>query len=306
MKTPRAILLLCTGMLLCANVGAQQQELRLWPGAAPGSETWQFPETVTATPSGDRIVANVREPTLTVYLPEAGQGNGAAVIILPGGALRVLGMDNEGAKVAAWLNARGIAAFVLKYRTLQVDPAAPPAGPPPGMAGANRSELVISKANANPAPDDAALLEVLHFAIADAQEALKLVRANAQNWDVDPARVGLMGFSAGGGVAVGTALANQGSAYPDFLVSLYGPSLMDVELPAHAPPLFIAVGNNHFNVTNGCIALFMAWKAAGIPAELHVYDQVSSGFGMTPRDLPVDNWTARLEDWLNARGITGR
>ncbi len=88
--------------------------------------------------------------------------------------------------------------------------------------------------------------------------------------------------------------AERSDASPDFLVSLYGPSLQDVNVPAHAPPLFIAVGSTHFNVTNGCLALFAAWKAAGKPAEIHVYDRVSAGFGMTKRGLPVDSWTDRL------------
>ena len=101
----------------------------------------------------------------------------------------------------------------------------------------------------------------------------------------------------------GRALAERSDASPDFLVSLYGPSLQDVNVPAHAPPLFIAVGSSHFNVTNGCLALFAAWKAAGKPAEIHVYDQVSAGFGMTKRGLPVDSWNDRLLEWLTARKL---
>lgn len=305
MKALRLCLIVFLPML--ASLASAQEELRLWPDGAPGSEDWRFEETVTRNDGGDRVIANVREPTLTVFLPEPSAANGAAVIIAPGGALRVLGFDNEGVKVAEWLNERGIAAFVLKYRTLQVDPdAPPPAAPPAGMAGPGRTELVIRNANANPAPGNAALDEVLRFAIADAQEALKLVRARADEWNVDESRVGLMGFSAGGGVAVGTAMAPAGDAYPDFIATLYGPSLMDVELPDHAPPLFIAVGNAHFNVTNGCLALFAAWKAADKPAELHVYDQVSGGFGMGIRNLPVDGWIERFHEWMSARGLTPR
>lgn len=289
-------------------VPAPGTEMRLWPGAAPGTADWQHAETVTTSPSGDRVISNVREPTLTVFLPDAARATGTAVVIAPGGALRVLGFDNEGVKVARWLNERGIAAFVLKYRTLQQAPAdgatRRPQGPPPGAGSAPRLELVIRNANANPAPDDAALTEVLHMAVADAQAALRLVRENAPAWRIDPARIGIMGFSAGGGVAVGTALAPQSTASPDFLVSLYGPSLMDVNVPAHAPPLFIAVGSTHFNVTNGCLALFAAWKAAGKPAELHVYDQVSAGFGLTPRGRPVDAWIDRMHEWLLARELT--
>ena len=284
------------------------QEIRLWPGKAPGSERWTVPEATTTSPTGDRTITNVSDPTVTVFLPPAAQATGTAVVVAPGGALRLLGWDNEGIKVAQWLNSKGIAALVLKYRTLQVTPASgrgrgapPPALPATGPAA--RRELEIRNANANPEPDDPALREVLQMGIADAQQGLRLARRNAEAWRIDPARVGIMGFSAGGGVAVGTALAERSDASPDFLVSLYGPALQDVNVPAHAPPLFIAVGSSHFNVTNGCLALFAAWKAAGKPAEIHVYDQVSAGFGMTKRGLPVDGWSDRLLEWLVARKL---
>jgi acetyl esterase/lipase len=300
-------LLVCAGLALYAFGSARAQtELRLWPGEAPGSERWSIPESITTSPSGDRVIANVSDPTLTVYLPDAGIATGAAAVIAPGGALRVLGLDNEGVKLAAWLNERGIAGFVLKYRTLQHDPAAPRT-PPPGMplpGAAASEELVIVNANANPAPDDAALAEVLRLAVADAQAALRLVRQRSSEWRIDPNRVGIIGFSAGGGVAVGATLAPRSDASPDFLVSVYGPSLQDVHVPAQAPPLFVAVGATHFNVTNGCLALFAAWKTAGKPAELHVYDGVNGGFGMTKRGAPVDGWTERLHEWLVARELT--
>jgi acetyl esterase/lipase len=294
-------------VLLLGGFGARAQEaleIRLWPDGAPGSERWSVPESVTTSRGGDRIVANVGDPTLTVFLPDPAIATGAAVVIAPGGALRALAIDNEGTAVARWLNEHGIAGFVLKYRTRQQDGAARGGGPPPGMAGPGRRELEIVNANANPAPDDAALTEVVEMAVADAQAALRLVRARAAEWRVDPARVGIMGFSAGGGVAVGAALAEFSDASPDFLVSVYGPSLQDVNVPAHAPPLFVAVGATHFNVTNGCHALFAAWKAAGKPAEIHVYDGVSAGFGMTKRGLPVDAWNERLHEWLVARELT--
>jgi len=307
MRTRLTPLVVCAAVALCCVAPLRAQtELRLWPGKAPGSENWSIPESTTRSPSGDRVIANVSEPTLTLFLPDAAIATGAAAVIAPGGALRVLGFDNEGVKLAEWLNERGIAAFVLKYRTLQQDPSAS-RGPPPGMlrpgAGA-REELVIVNGNANPAPDDAALNTVLELAVADAQAALELVRRRADEWHVDPRRVGIIGFSAGGGVAVGTALAAKPDASPAFLVSVYGPSLQDVNVPANAPPLFIAVGASHFNVTNGCLALFAAWKAAGRPAEIHVYDGISAGFGMTKRGQPVDGWTDRLHEWLVARELT--
>jgi acetyl esterase/lipase len=298
---------LCAAIALAAmRLANAQTEIRLWPGGAPGSEGSSHPESVVSSPSGDRVITNVSDPTLTAFLPDATRATGAAVVIAPGGALRALAFDDEGVKVAKWLNERGIAGFVLKYRTLQLDPAAPHL-PVPGISGPAappRQELAIVKANANPAPDDAALTKVLEQAVADAQAALRLVREHAGEWHVDRARVGIMGFSAGGGVSVGTALAPKSDASPDFLVSLYGPSLQDVDVPAHAPPLFVAVGSSHFNVTNGCLALFAAWKAAGKPAEIHVYDGVSAGFGMRKHGLPVDGWTDRLYEWLLERRLT--
>jgi len=309
MVRPRCVALAGGLLAIAIQAGAQtREEIRLWPGRAPGTEAWTIAETTTRSPAGDRIIANVSDPTVTVFLPDAAAATGAAVVVAPGGALRILGWDNEGIRAAEWLNAKGIAAFVLKYRTLQTPPAQAPggAGAPPAAgrgAAAPRQEMTILNGNANPEPNDPRLAEVLRMGIADAQQALRLVRRNASMWRIDPGRVGIMGFSAGGGVAVGTALAEKTDAAPDFLVSLYGPSLMDVNVRPDTPPLFIAVGATHFNVTNGCLALFAAWKAAGRPAEIHVYDMVSAGFGMSRRGLPVDSWTDRLHEWLLARKI---
>jgi predicted esterase len=307
MRTHPTPLVTCAMLALCSATPARAQtELRLWPGEAPGSEHWSLPESVSTSSAGDRVIANVSEPTLTVFLPDPSVATGAAAVIAPGGALRVLAIDNEGVKLAEWLNERGIAGFVLKYRTLQQNPSAP-RGPLPGLPGPGaREELVIVNGNANPAPGDAALGEVLALAVEDAQAALELIRRRADEWRIDPARVGIVGFSAGGGVAVGAALAAKSDASPDFLVSVYGPSLQDVQVPPHAPPLFIAVGATHFNVTNGCLALFAAWKAAGKSAEIHVYDGISAGFGMTKRGHPVDGWTDRLYEWLVAGERTRR
>ncbi len=320
MKHGKQYLALATLTLSCCAWGAQPApalpqtgtEVRLWPGKAPGTENWTVQEVTTTSASGDRVISNVSDPTLGIYLPDAATANGTAVILAPGGALRLLGYDSDGVKVAKWLNARGIAAFVLKYRTLQQAPVPRPATPatPPvartGPPAAPRQELVIRNANANPEPGNAALTEVLQMALADAQAAIRLVRGNATAWRIDPARIGIMGFSAGGGVAVSAAIAERSDASPDFLISLYGPALVDVNVPEHAPPLFVAVGSTHFNVTNGCLALFAAWKAAGKPAEIHVYDQVSGGFSLTPRGLPVDGWAERVHEWLVARRLTSK
>src|SRR5688572_18461653 len=155
MSTRLTPLVVCAAAALCSAAPVRAQtEIRLWPGGAPGSERWSIPESVVSSPAGDRVIANVSDPTLTVFLPDSGAATGAAALIAPGGALRVLGFDNEGTKVATWLNEHGIAAFVLKYRTLQQDPSAPraplPGMPPPGAGP--RPELIIVNANANPAP----------------------------------------------------------------------------------------------------------------------------------------------------------
>ena len=304
---------LATGAaLLLAGIGAAAQEpleIRLWPDGAPGSEDWTVPET-----NRGGVITNVSDPTLTVYLPDPDIANGAAVVIAPGGALRALAADGEGVQVAEWLNSRGIAGFVLKYRLLQQDGGGGFGGAPrgaglraggPGRAGGapQRQEIEIVNANANPAPGNAALAEVLEFATADAQEALRLIRRNAGEWNIDPDRVGIMGFSAGGGLVVGTALGEPGDAYPDFLVSVYGPSLQDVVVPDYAPPLFIAVGANHFNVTSGVLALFDVWRKAGKSAEIHVYDGISAGFGVSQRGHPVDGWTERFHEWFLYHGL---
>ena len=127
-----------------AGVAQATQEIRLWPGKAPGSERWTVPEATTTSPAGDRTITNVSDPTVTVFLPAAESATGTAVVVAPGGALRLLGWDNEGVKVAQWLNTKGIAALVLKYRTLQTMPASgrERGAPPPGLgvAGARAAE----------------------------------------------------------------------------------------------------------------------------------------------------------------------
>jgi hypothetical protein len=180
-----------------------QEEIPLWPGKAPGTESWTLPESVSQTPRG-RIVANVSQPTLTVFLPDRAKATGTAVIFAPGGALRFLGLDDE---LIEWLRDQGIAAFVLKYRVLQAPPPAqssgnaerPSAPGPRGFGG--QSEISVAKlletANANPSPDDRKMTEVLHMAVADAQQALRLVRKNAAQWNVKPDKVGFLGISAG-------------------------------------------------------------------------------------------------------------
>ena len=312
----------------------------IWPGKAPGSEDWTFSERVTEGPGGSKTYSNVVTPTLTVFLPDEAKANGAAIILCPGGAMRMLGFA-ETERTAEWLNSKGIAAFILKYRVV---PDTPPASVgarsaaparsgarggmgmggrmPGGMGGTRGSgmgatrgrgmpggfgmggelsfrEILSRNGNANPAPDNQLHLEVIQMAIADGQQAIRVLRRDAAKYNIDPKRIGIMGFSAGGGIAIGTAVTESSDAYPDFVATVYGPSLVDVNVPSQGAPLFIAVMDGHRNVTNGCAVLFALWKEAGWPVEIHVYDHANgAGSGM-----PIATWTDRLYDWLLRRNI---
>jgi dienelactone hydrolase len=279
--------------------GYAQEEIRLWEGKAPGSEQWTHKEISTSSASSIVMIRDVVDPSMTAYLPDSSMSKGIAVVVCPGGAFRALSWESEGIAVAKWLNQHGIAAFVLKYRLLKTESQN---RRPFSMPGAG-TKLQIKNANANPDPNNEELNTVIKLATADGQQAIRLVRQHAKKWSINPSKIGIMGFSAGGGVVVGTALLNDPAAYPDFLVSLYGPSQVDVNVPANAPPLFIAVAANHKPVSMGCVALYTVWNEAGKPAELHVYSKGSGPFGMGGRGLPSDTWPDRFLEWLKAEGF---
>ena len=235
------------------------------------SEDWTFGERVTDGPGGSKTYSNVVTPTLTVYLPDSAKANGAAVILCPGGAMRMLGAETE--RTAEWLNSKGIAAFILKYRVVPDVPpvagSARPAGPSPGVISGMGNELSFReilnrRGNANPASDNQEHLKVIAMAISDGRQAIRILRRDAAKYHIDPKRIGIMGFSAGGGVAIGSAVTESSDGYPDFVATIYGPSLVDVSVPKLGAPLFVAVMDGHFNVTNGCMALFTLWKESGV------------------------------------------
>ncbi len=277
-----AVSLLVTGV---SQAGEQPAVIPLWSGGAPGSEGKTDPELIveqSKTGGHDRRVSRIHNPTLTVYLPPRDQSTGAAVVICPGGAHRVLAIDHEGYEVAEWLNSIGVAAMVLKYRLAQT----PNAG-----------------------------YKVDPHALNDAQRALRLVRSHASEWGIDTKRVGILGFSAGGEVAAlaGTKIdeASAGaadpvdrlSARPDFMALVYpGAKAETLTITKQAPPVFLLVADDD-RIADRSLALYHAFKKAGVSTELHVYARGGHGFGMHKTTLPVARWTARLEDWMADRGL---
>ena len=242
---------------------------------------------------GSRFARNVTVATLTPFLPAKGQATGAAVIVAPGGGFRTLSMENEGWDVARALAKRGVAAFVLKYR-LNPTPAAleefaSPAPRPTTPA-------------ARPAPQDPSV--ALAPQIADAVAAFALVRSRAKEWEVDPAKVGMIGFSAGAMLTLSTTLYGKDAA-PAFIGNIYGP-LAAVKTPSDAPPLFIALAADDPFFANSGFGLIESWKAASRPVEFHLYEQGGHGFGMYPKTTTSTGWFESFTAWLRMRGYIAK
>ena len=252
----------------------------------------------------------VTDPSLTVCLPDADKANGTAVIICPGGALVSLSWQSEFQDIARWLNARGIAAIGLKYRLRTGFPDMSKVDNTKGMP--RRITILefgdIKNANANPSVLKGGDPEIDN-ALNDCLEAMKIVKAHAKEWNIDESKIGWMGFSAGGGVAVNAVVKATPELMPTFLCSLYGPALDDVKVPEKAPKLFIGVHADHPSVAAGCLSLFMEWKKAGVDAELHIYGDKTGGlFGgngpTADRNTPNGSWLEAFYSWMIANEFT--
>ncbi len=264
----------------------QHPTILLWPNGAPGSEGKTDGEKYRI--EGDElIVAGVNRPSITVYTPAKGKATGAGIIVAPGGGFNSLWITHEGYRVADWMSQHGIAAFVLKYR-LERDP------------GSGYTTMGDS--------------------LPDIQRAIRLVRSRAAEWGVDPNRLGVMGFSAGGGLA-GLAASryddpvknpvddiDQLSAKPDFAALIYGtpfapPMNLQADIPKDTPPVFMAAGGSD-SVSASYPQVYSKLKDAGVPVELHIYAGVGHGFGIRPNNpLSVAAWPSELWDWLFDRGL---
>ncbi|HWE96590.1 MAG TPA: GDSL-type esterase/lipase family protein [Tepidisphaeraceae bacterium] len=270
-----------------APSATQHSVIPVWPGVAPGSEDWKQTEVEYANTWDHRkMVRNVTHPTITAYFPEPSKANGTAVIIAPGGGFRFLSWDNEGTAVAEWLAARGVTAFVLKYRLLDT--------------GESQTDFEKGKKPtpaANPKSQDIASL-----ASADGRQAMKVVREHAAEWKLAPNRIGIMGFSAGGVVAMGVVTEHDAQSRPDFAAPIYGAVPVEA-VAADAPPLFLLCAADDKSAADASAQLARKWNAAGRVAELHIYSKGGHGFGMSRRGLPVDHWIERFGDWLDVQGL---
>jgi acetyl esterase/lipase len=248
-----------------------------------------LPEQWEVRDFGNRAVRNVVNPTLTPFLPDPAKATGAAVIVAPGGAFRILAIDHEGYAVARWLADHGIAAFLLKYRTVPV---------PRDEKGFNEAMVAFMKtAVATPR------LETPPEPLADAQAAVRMVRARSREWSVDPARVGFVGFSAGAMTTLSVGLAAEKDARPDFIAPIY-PPMMAREVPADAPPMFLAIALDDPLFARGKpLGLIDAWRDAKRPLEVHLYEKGAHGFGMSSRSAGSALWIDQFHAWMKDRGI---
>jgi len=262
------------------DTSANSQVVNIWPGVAPGSESWTYKEmTLKETPIGT-VVLNVTTPTLTAYLPDKTKATGTGVIIAPGGAFVALAIDLEGTNVARWLQERGIAAFVLKYRIME-----------------KRGEGIPSGMNFD---------EAGKFGIADGIQAIKVVRQHATEWGVSPDKIGFVGFSAGAMVSSGTLLQSDEASRPNFSAMIYGgPFGVMPAIPAKLPPMFLAWAQDDPLVLTFVTKFYDALRAAGHKPELHIFNAGGHGFGLKlkPQGTTSDHWIDDYYYWIQAQGF---
>jgi len=239
---------------------------------------------VVVSAKGEKSVWRIHNPSITPYLPENEKATGTALLVIPGGGHRNLAITHEGYNVAEWLQAKGIAAFVLKHR----------------LARETNSTYRI---------------EVEAFA--DAERAMRMIRSRAQEWHLDPARVGAIGFSAGGElVNMICARGNSGKAdaadpierfgsRPDFQALIYPGRSADIQPTKEYPPAFLACSyTDRKDISEGLAEVYLRFKRAGVPAELHVYQTGGHGFGLrNSNSKPVGAWISRFSEWMSDAGF---
>jgi len=281
---------LCVVMFLTVT-GVAQEVIPLYPGVAPGSTRESYPEKEYFSKTWNtEIVTNVTTPTLTAYKPAAELRNGMAIVICPGGGFMALSINSEGTDVAKYLAAKGVTAFVLKYRLAHTGDDAPQE-----FAALWADKQKFKEMMEKEAP----------LATADGLAAVKYVRQHAAEYGVSPDRVGIIGFSAGAAVTDEVALHYMPEGRPAFVAPIYGggPSA-DVAVPVDAPPMFIAAASDDgLGLAPGSVAMYMKWLNAHKSVELHMYAKGNHSFGMHKQSLPTDHWIDRFAEWLEMQGF---
>lgn len=277
--------------------------VELWPGAAPDEPGTIGAEKVVMSPQLDRkevevtestrMVTNVTRPTITVYRPAKEKDTGAAVVICPGGGYWNLYWELEGEEVAEWLNSLGVTGIILKYRV--------------------------------PRRPDEPKGEPARRPLQDAQRAVSLIRSKAKEWGINPNRIGMVGFSAGGHLAIATATSFEKRSYkpiddidkiscrPDFAILVYSGHLKakdkdelaaGLQVPKETPPVFLAHGGDDIiSPPEHSVVTYLALTRAGVPAELHIYSGATHDFGVRRSDRPCSGWTQSCAEWLGHRGL---
>ena len=262
----------------------------LFNGAAPGVPE-NYPAEVNDEVRGNQVVRNVSAPTLTPFLPEPSIATGAAVIVAPGGGYRMLAIHHEGYDVARRLADQGIAAFVLKYRLHAT---------PNGIPMPSSAEIAAMISN----PQSAYETFNLQAAEDDGAAAVRLVRERAGEWNIDPRRLGFLGFSAGAVTALKIATGGEGGR-PDFVASIYGP-VKSLNVPADAPPLFGVLSLDDPLFANKGFGLIEAWRKAGRPVEFMLYERGGHGYGLGQPQQTESAWLDAFVRWLKMRGIVSQ
>ena len=266
---------------------AVPQEVLLNTGTIAGMP----PESSFTTPDGKRAYRNISRATITPILPRAGAGTGAAVLILPGGAFSMLSMDNEGWPVARWFADHGIAAFVVKYRLN-------PTALTQSAFDAEMAAQYKAVQTSGVMPD----LPVPPQAVDDAKAALRWVRRDARRFGIDPARIGMVGFSAGAMTTLSLVTSNQTIDEPAFIASIY-PPMKAIPVPASAPPMFVSIAADDPLFGAQGFGLIEAWRAAGKPVELHYYQNGGHGFGLGDPAKTASDWKDSFLRWMRMNGF---
>lgn len=277
-----------------AGSALTQEVIPLYTGTPPGSVEPSNPEKHYFSKAWNaEVVSNVTKPSLTLYRPVAG-GSGNAAVVCPGGGFMALSIDNEGTEVAKWLAARGVTAFVLKYRLAHTG------------EDATQEFLALF---AEKAKLEEMLKKTVPLSIADGIAAVAYVRRHATDWGIFPDKVGIIGFSAGGTVTAAAGLHYSPESRPAFVAPIYPATSMlkDDAVPADAPPMFLAAAtDDQFKLVPDSISLYNQWTAAGKSAELHIYAKGGHGFGMRKQGYPSDQWIDRFAEWLDFQGFMKR